>query len=108
MLIKPLRWCGTAALVALIAPPQPLLACSACFGRSESNLARGMNWGIFSLLAVVVFVLSSIAAFFIYLAKRAAATSRVIDQTAGLTSRSLQSSLAANREPGDHPNSFEQ
>jgi len=72
------------------------------------RVESGMNWGIFSLLAVVVFVLSSIAAFFIYLAKRAAATSRVIDQTAGLTSRSLQSSLAANREPGDHPNSFEQ
>ena len=31
-----------------------------------------MNWGIFSLLAVVIFVLGGIAAFFIYLARRAA------------------------------------
>ncbi len=32
-----------------------------------------MNWGIFSLLAVVVFVLGSIASFFIYLARRSVA-----------------------------------
>ena len=35
-----------------------------------------MNWGILSLLAVVVVVLSGIAAFFIYLARRAATTAR--------------------------------
>jgi maltodextrin utilization protein YvdJ len=33
-------------------------------------MAKGMNMGILSLLGVVVFVLSGIAAFFIYLAKR--------------------------------------
>jgi len=102
MLPKPLPRCGTAALVATIAEPQPLLACAACFGRSDSNLAQGMNWGIFSLLAVVVFVLGCIAAFFVYLAKRAAAASRVTQQTAGLTSRSLECSLAAHRGPGGH------
>ena len=35
-------------------------------------MAKGMNWGIFSLLAVVVFVLGSIATFFVFLAKRSA------------------------------------
>jgi hypothetical protein len=35
-------------------------------------MAKGMNWGIFSLLAVIVMVLGGIAAFFIYLARRAA------------------------------------
>jgi hypothetical protein len=59
-----------------------------------------MNWGIFSLLAVVVFVLGCIAAFFVYLARRAAATSRLIDRAAGLTSRSLEYSLAADRDQG--------
>ncbi|PYJ87503.1 MAG: hypothetical protein DME22_01400 [Verrucomicrobia bacterium] len=60
---------------AMAAAPQPLWACAACFGKSDSDLAKGMNWGILSLLAVVVFVLSGFAAFFIYLAKRAAMTS---------------------------------
>jgi hypothetical protein len=50
--------------------PDSLLACAACYGRSDSNLARGMNWGIFSLLVVVVTVLGGIASFFVYIAKR--------------------------------------
>ena len=60
-----------------------LLACAACFGQSDSPLAKGMNMGIFSLLVVVVFVLSGIAAFFIYLAKKssaAAASEPVVPQ----------------------------
>lgn len=51
--------------------PSQVWACAACFGASDSKLALGMNWGIFSLLVVVVGVLSTIATFFIYLAKRA-------------------------------------
>ncbi len=47
-----------------------LWACAACAGQSDSALAKGMNWGIASLLAVVVTVLGGIASFFIYLAKR--------------------------------------
>jgi hypothetical protein len=49
-----------------------MLACATCFGKTDSDLARAMNWGIVSLLAVVVVVLGGIAAFFIYLARRAA------------------------------------
>jgi hypothetical protein len=52
--------------------PQGLFACAACFGKSDSPMARGMNMGIFSLLAVVVTVLSGVAGFFIYLARRSA------------------------------------
>jgi hypothetical protein len=55
--------------------PGPVLACAACYGASDSPLAAGMNWGIFSLLAVVVAVLGSIAAFFVFLARKAAAVS---------------------------------
>ena len=62
---------GLAALLALL--PQSAFACSACFGKSDSALAQGMNAGIFALLFVVVFVLSGFAVFFIYLAKRASA-----------------------------------
>jgi heme/copper-type cytochrome/quinol oxidase subunit 2 len=45
-------------------------ACSACFGQSDSELARGMNFGIMTLLIVVMGVLGAIAAFFVYLVKR--------------------------------------
>ena len=48
-------------------------ACAACYGQSDSPLAQGFNWGILSLLAVVVCVLGGIAGFFVFLARRAAA-----------------------------------
>ena len=49
-------------------PPWFALACSACYGQSDSAMAKGMNWGILSLLGVVVTVLGGIAAFFVFLA----------------------------------------
>ena len=70
-LMRNFLWC-CASGAALF--PQPLLACAACFGQSDSNLAKGMNMGIFSLLVVVVSVLGGIAGFFIYLARKSAAT----------------------------------
>src|SRR6266566_2014279 len=59
--------------------PDSLWACAACYGQADSPMAQGMNWGIFSLLAVVVLVLGAFAAFFVYLAKRAAAVSTTAD-----------------------------
>jgi len=69
-----------AALAAALAcPAQPLFACAMCYGaKTDSPLAAGMNWGIMSLLVVVVFVLSSVASFFIYLAKRASAAAKAL------------------------------
>jgi hypothetical protein len=57
---------------ALMFQPNSLWACAACYGQSDSPLARGMNWGILSLLGVVVFVLGSVASFFVYLGKKSA------------------------------------
>ena len=69
--MKAIRQC--ALWVALVvAVPHTVQACATCFGKSDSDLARAMNWGIASLLVVVVVVLGGIAAFFIYLARRAA------------------------------------
>jgi hypothetical protein len=51
------------------------LACAACYGKSDSLLAQGMNWGILALLAVVLTVLSGIVAFFVHVAKRTASVS---------------------------------
>jgi hypothetical protein len=62
------------AIAGLVARPAALLACAACYGQSDSALARGMNWGIFSLLGVVVFVLSGVTSFFVFLGKRAGTT----------------------------------
>ena len=70
------------ALILFVTLPQPVLACSACFGASDSELAKGMNMGIFALLAVIVVVLGGIASFFIYLARRAGAhASEILPQS---------------------------
>ena len=55
----------------------PILACAACFGRSDSPMAHGFNWGILSLLAVVIVVLGGFSAFFAFLAKRSAALAAI-------------------------------
>jgi hypothetical protein len=61
-----------AALSCLL--PSPALACAACFGQSDSRLASGMNWGIFTLLGVVVLVLGGFAAFLVFLVRRSSET----------------------------------
>ncbi len=58
---------------ALAFQPHSLFACAACYGASDSPMAKGMNWGIFSLLGVVAMVLGSVATFFVFIGKRAAA-----------------------------------
>ena len=50
----------------------PAHACAACFGQSDSGMARGMNMGIFALLLVITSVLCGIAGFFVYVARRTA------------------------------------
>jgi len=57
--------------VATTLNPGSILACAACYGQSDSAMDRGMNWGIFTLLAVVVSVLTAIASAFILVARRA-------------------------------------
>jgi len=59
-----------AAMLALALCPQSVWACAACAGQSDSPMAKGMNWGIMSLLAVVVCVLGGITTFFVYIGKR--------------------------------------
>jgi uncharacterized membrane protein len=55
-------------LVAVAAlAPSPLFACAACYGQSDSPLAYGMNWGIFTLMGVIVSVLACIALFFVHI-----------------------------------------
>jgi hypothetical protein len=56
----------------LLLPPTAS-ACAACFGKSDSKMAQGMNMGIMSLLAVVVLMQAAVGGFFfVFLKKRAA------------------------------------
>jgi hypothetical protein len=57
--------------------PHLVRACAACAGQSDSPMAKGMNLGILSLLAVIGVVLGSVASFFVYLGKRSATVSVV-------------------------------
>jgi hypothetical protein len=45
-------------------------ACSVCFGKSDSALAKGMNMGIFTLLIFIGAVLAALSGFFVFLAVR--------------------------------------
>jgi hypothetical protein len=68
---KPIRILFAFACLA----PVSTWACAACYGQSDAPMARGMNWGIVSLLGVIVSVLSGVAGFFVYLAHRSPSVS---------------------------------
>jgi hypothetical protein len=60
-------------LLPAVFAPSPLFACAACYGRSDAPMAVGMNWGIFTLLAVVGAVLAGFLTFLIYAIRRSEA-----------------------------------
>jgi hypothetical protein len=47
------------------------LACTACYGQSDSSLAKGMNAGIYVLLGFVGMVLVGVSGFFVFIVRRA-------------------------------------
>ncbi|HET7623992.1 MAG TPA: hypothetical protein VFM25_01915 [Verrucomicrobiae bacterium] len=60
-----------AILMALMAlNPMSLFACSVCYGDPNSSMSKGLVWGIFVLLGVIVAVLGGISTFFVYIAKK--------------------------------------
>jgi hypothetical protein len=62
-------WIGCGAAV-IAARPLPSRACAACFGQSDSAMAAGMNWGILSLLVMILLMLGGVAGFFVFIARR--------------------------------------
>ena len=70
------NWMGMIVIALIMASASTAQACATCFGKSDSKLAEGMNWGIFTLLLVVMSVLGGISAFFIFIARRAAQVGR--------------------------------
>jgi len=79
MKFRKLKLLGATVLCAAAFQPVSLLACAACYGASDSPMAKGMNWGIFSLLGVVAMVLGSVATFFVFIGKKAAAAANEPD-----------------------------
>lgn len=60
-------------LLALLMPTR-IFACTACYnGDASSPLTDGMNWGIFTLLGVVITVLASILIFFVHIIRKSEA-----------------------------------
>jgi len=60
-------------LAALVLPAADAArACSACYGKSDSALAQGMNMGIFVLLGFIGLVLAGVTTFFVFIVRRAA------------------------------------
>ncbi len=69
------------ATTLLMASTPALLACSACFGKSDSAMARSLNASIFTLMGVAGTVLAGAASFFVFIAKRAAAVAKMEQTT---------------------------
>ena len=61
--------------VAMACAANATVACPACFGKSDSRAADGFNAGIFVMLGVIGSVLAGASVFFVYLARKASATS---------------------------------
>jgi len=68
--------CAMLSVAFVLLSEAPALACSACFGKSDSAMARSLNASIFTLMGVIGTVLIGAASFFVFLAKRAAATGK--------------------------------
>ena len=84
---KAIKLCLAAAVSLLAAQPHWASACAACYGQDSGPMAQGMNWGIFSLLAIIVSVLLGVAGFFVYLANRSshASSAAAPEKLAGAT-----------------------
>ena len=60
-------------VVLVLACEAPAFACAACFGKSDSAMARSLNASIFTLMGCIATVLVGAASFFVFIARRAGA-----------------------------------
>ncbi|HEY3852785.1 MAG TPA: hypothetical protein VGO67_00165 [Verrucomicrobiae bacterium] len=70
-----------AALACLAHANGVAMACAACYGKSDSPMAQGMNAGIFALLGVLGTVLCGAVTFFVFLARRASAVAKTTENS---------------------------
>ena len=70
-------------MVPAIFLPAKMFACAACFGGTiDSPMADGMNWGIFTLLAVIGTVLLTLLTFFIHIIRKSEALNAAAETSA--------------------------
>jgi len=65
--------------VLMLAWPSALEACAVCFGAPDSPMTKGMQWGIASLIFILIPVLGGVGGFFVFLSKRAKAYAQFED-----------------------------
>jgi hypothetical protein len=65
-----------AGLAALTHVNGAAMACAACYGISDSPMAKGMNAGILALLGIIGSVLACATTFFVFLAHRSKAIAK--------------------------------
>ena len=65
--------------LALAAWPSAVEACAVCFGAPDSPMTKGMQWGIASLIFILIPVLGGVGGFFVFLARRGKAYARFED-----------------------------
>lgn len=58
--------------LALLAPAKTF-ACATCYGQVDSPMTDGMNWGIGTLLGILVPVLATFLFFFVHLIRKSEA-----------------------------------
>ena len=62
--------------------PAKIFACATCYGGNiDSPMTDGMNWGIFTLLAVVGTVLAAFLTFLIYAIRKSEALNATVPKT---------------------------
>jgi hypothetical protein len=70
--VRAIRVRAIVAFLLAALSPAPLFACATCYGASDSPMAQGMNWGIFTLLGVILSVLACVVAFFVRVGRTSA------------------------------------
>lgn len=69
-------------LFGAIFAPAKMLACATCFGGNiDSPMADAMNWGIFTLLAVVGTILLAFLAFLIHIIRKSEIAAAAAEKT---------------------------
>ena len=63
----------------LAAWPSAAEACAVCFGAPDSPMTKGMQWGIASLIFILIPVLGGVGGFFLFLARRGRAYAHLQD-----------------------------
>ncbi len=99
------NWPAGAACLSVLLVPHSLWACAACYGQSDAPMAAGMNWGIMSLLGIIIFVLGGVAGFFVFLARRSVklAASAPDELAVPHTATDPETAEADLNQPAAHP-----